>query len=83
MSTAYCIKCETMVETEQEPTTGHVIELGGSACEPPQFEICDFPAGLAFTPPPELNIDEWMETAEPPTDEELAISDAEAELWTP
>jgi hypothetical protein len=84
MNTAYCILHEEMVEMLDDEITG-IGHTYSAETEPglPELNFCEFPDGLAFTPPPEFNMDEWMKTAEPPTDEELAIMDEQAELWTP
>jgi len=76
MNTAYCILHKEMVTLTDD---GHLVV---TETEPglPELNLCDFPGGLAFAPPPEFNIDEWLIHAEPPTDDELALMDAEAYL---
>jgi len=67
----YCIRCEGMVTSECEPF-GHVVLTTGETPRDADIAVCEFPDGFATCPPPEFDIDAWLETAEPLSDEELA-----------
>ena len=74
----YCIKCEEMVEQEGA-LLAHVVLTTGVLPWDADIGVCEFPDGLASCPPPEFDTDAWIETAETPSDEELAVMDLEAQ----
>ena len=75
MNTLYCIKHEKMVAAHElyMPPAYHWNTIQVSNSPDPGFrydvEFCLFDGGWATCPPPEFNMDAWMETAQPPLEE--------------
>jgi len=71
----YCIRCGEMVY--QENNGGHMVmrwplDLYAS----PEVDYCEFPDGWATCAPPDVNMDDYINTVVPPTDEEIAQMEA-------
>jgi hypothetical protein len=44
--------------------------------EPPEVEYCDFDDGWAVCAPPDVNMDDFINTIEEPSDEEISQMEA-------
>ena len=72
----YCINCEEEVFANDKMREHEIVRGGDSIYDPPEIDYCDFPGGFAFVPPPEFDMDEFINTIVPPTDEEIAQMEA-------
>lgn len=72
----YCIEHEEMVLAEETPLgVGHGLVVPTYDYPPFESEFCEFPKGLAYCPPPELDMDDFMEWVEEPSSSFLFLSD--------
>jgi hypothetical protein len=70
----YCIECEKMVWADTH-LSGHEVVTCPNSFDPPEVDYCEFPDGWAVMPPPDVDIDEFINTIAEPSDEEIARVD--------
>jgi len=79
----YCIEHESMVRPEQ-PILGHLVAIFNTDA-PSEVDFCEFEMGWATCPPPEFDMDLFMETVEEPSWKEMAEASingmSETEQW--
>lgn len=76
----YCIKCEKTVTPEQGRCLGHETYFTNLNTFETEVDFCCLDLGFAFCPPPEFDMEAWLERVWEiePTDEELREIELEA-----